>query len=156
VVKIARCIDCGRYYSEVWSEKPSCPECGGETERIDVDMGSLEMIHRVFNVGGIALMIAAAALAFYNIFISGSRTTGWIAFGIFMVSVGFFVISLFLQVRLTREAIETDSSRKEKRRPKRLRETTGQGMRRTPEPRRGRKIPVRDDGRSPLRGRRRT
>lgn len=156
MVKVARCTDCGKYHSEVWTERTSCPECGGEIDRIEVDMGSIEMVHRILNVGGIALVIAAAVLAFYNIFISGSKTLGWIAFGIFIISVFFFTISLFLQVRLTREAIIMESSRKERRRPKRLRETsrTWERGRTSNEPSRGRKIPLKAARRPPP-GRRR-
>lgn len=59
MVKIGRCNSCGQYTSEIWKERDNCPSCGGPMDHIDVDIGTMEHLPRIMNIGGLILLVLA-------------------------------------------------------------------------------------------------
>ena len=57
LVKIGRCGSCGEYTSEIWKEKENCPSCGGPMDHLDQDIGTLEHLPRIINIGGLILIV---------------------------------------------------------------------------------------------------
>ncbi|OYT44343.1 hypothetical protein B6U90_05505 [Thermoplasmatales archaeon ex4484_6] len=112
MVRIGRCTSCGRYMSEVFTARDNCPSCGGAVDHIDEEMGPISHISRIFNVGGLALIILSVMvlLLFSNDRgISGGGTASLI---LVLSGIFFFVLSLVSQLLLTRGAISSHRSRK--------------------------------------------
>ena len=130
MMKVVRCLECGHVTFELWKGLDRCPECSGDIEHIEEDMGPRERIPRVLKMGGILLVMVSLALIVFNSF-NGSVHESLLrtAFVILLVAILFLGISLAYVYVLSREACvkvegETPLSRR------------GSGPIRGPEPRR--------------------
>ena len=144
MVRLAKCDKCGGIYDQVWSEKRTCPECGSSVTQIEVDTGYTESLRKVFLGGGVAMFICALVLVLLNLIEGGTKTTGWISFAVFVLSIIFFLISLLIIVSMSRKAIEAEKERSPLRRlRKRVHHPKKEISRgRVESPGKGRKIPV--------------
>lgn len=104
-MKVVRCIECGHVTFELWKGLDRCPECSGDIEQIEEDMGPRERIPRVLKMGGILLVMVALVLIVFNSF-NGSVPESLLrtAFVILLVAILFLGISLAYVYVLSREA----------------------------------------------------
>ena len=149
MVRLAKCERCGEVHDQVWSEKRECPTCGSPVIQLEVGMGYPESVRKIMLGGGVALFICALVLLIINILAGGTRTTGWIAFSVFMISVALFGAALVILILISRRAVERES---ELSRPKKRLRSSGTSKRGVKGgslsgKMKGKKIPV---GRSPV------
>lgn len=126
MVRLAKCERCGEVHDQVWSEKSECSGCGSPVIQVEVGMGYPESVRKILLGGGVALFICALVLFVINIMTGGTKTTGWIAFSVFLVSVVLFGTALVILVLISRRAVERES---ELSRPKRRLRSNGPSKR---------------------------
>ncbi len=104
-MKVVRCLECGHVTFELWKGLDRCPECSGDIEHIEEDMGPRERIPRVLKMGGILLVMVVLVLIVFNSF-SGSVPESLLrtAFVILLVAILFLGMSLAYVYVLSREA----------------------------------------------------
>ncbi len=104
-MKVVRCLECGHVNSELWKGQNSCPECSGDIEHIEEDMGPRERIPRVLKMGGILLVMVSLVLIVFNSF-NGSAPESLLrtALVILLIAILFLGISLAYAYVLSREA----------------------------------------------------
>ena len=104
-MKVVRCLECGHVTFELWRGLDRCPECSGDIEHIEEDMGPRERIPRVLKMGGVLLVIVSLALIVFNSF-NGSvpETLLRTAFVILLAAILFLGTSLAYGYFLSREA----------------------------------------------------
>lgn len=140
MVNIWKCTSCGHNLDEIWKDRKEddkCPECGETLSRIDADMGTMDMIPRLFKYGGIALMLLAVGFVIFNLSGGGTRTSGILAVVIFIIAVIFFAVSIGLQYYLHFNAVKIEEERSRSRSTRKVkgrRGDTPRSRRREPAP----------------------
>jgi len=104
MARIARCKRCGEPIDERWTTKERCPSCGGEIERVGMDLGPMERLPRYLKWAG-ALLLATAGLLFLTVLIGLTSVSFWVIFPLSMGSMVLLVSSLACQKYIADKAL---------------------------------------------------
>jgi hypothetical protein len=136
--------------SQIWNEHENCVNCGGPVDQLVVDMGFMDKMPRILNVGGIALIIFAILYFIWKI--SGSTlgdSGGTDIIILFIAGISFFLLSLvvqFLLFKRARERIPVDLSKRKQRKlridPEGVKEPIRSGKVEPPARRTASKLPI--------------
>jgi hypothetical protein len=110
--------------SEYWKDHSTCSECGGNLDKVEVDMGFSERIPRVLTIGGAGFTVLAVIYLVVKMATDGiGHREGTTTTILISIGIGFLFASLVFRWRMTEiaktraEAAATSRKLKRVKRP---------------------------------------